>query len=491
MSKILFVTSEAIPLIKTGGLADVSGALPIALNKLGNDVQLMLPAYPQAKAKLKKAAVISHLYIPGLPGIVNLLQGKLPNAEVNVLLVDYAPAFEREGNPYLDAQGQPWQDNAERFALLARAAQQVALNQAGLNWQPDVVHCNDWQTGLLPALLHDESPRPATLFTVHNLAYQGLFPAETFQALALNPSLWSPTALEFYGQLSFIKGGLVFADRITTVSPTYAQEIQTPEFGCGLQGLLRYRSNILSGIINGIDETVWNPQTDPLIAHNYNIEQLNYKSDNKSQLQKHFNLPVSVDHMVLGFIGRLVEQKGIDLICGVIDRLAALSLQMVILGSGEKRFETALKKAAEKYPQKIGVHIGYDEELAHQIEAGADAFLMPSKFEPCGLNQLYSLRYGTLPIVHNVGGLVDTVKDATPANLNHKQTTGVVFYEPTEQALYSAVAHACELYNDPQLWTDIITTGMQQSFSWETSAGQYVKLYQSAIEARRNIELSF
>lgn len=491
MSKILYITSEAIPLIKTGGLADVSGALPIALNHLGNDVTLMLPAYPQAKSKVKNLKSISRVYIPGLPGSVNLLQGKLPNAEVNVLLVDYAPAFEREGNPYLDAHGQPWQDNAERFALLARAAQQVALNQAGLNWQPDVVHCNDWQTALVPALLHDESPRPATLFTIHNLAYQGLFPVETFHALALSPSFWSPTALEFYGQLSFIKGGLVFADRITTVSPNYAAEIQTPEFGCGLQGLLRYRSNVLSGIINGIDEDVWSPQSDPLIAHNYSIEQLNYKSDNKNHLQKRFGLPVSVDHMVLGFIGRLVEQKGIDLICNLIDRLVALPLQLVFLGSGEKRFEAALKQATEKYPQQIGVHIGYDEELAHQIEAGVDAFLMPSRFEPCGLNQLYSLRYGTLPIVHNVGGLADTVKDATPANLHHKQTTGVVFYQPTEDALYEAITRAYGLYNKPQVWTDIISTGMQQSFSWEASARQYITLYQSAIDARRNIEQKF
>ena len=491
MSKILYVTSEAVPLIKTGGLADVCGALPIALSNLGNEVYLMLPAYPQAKAKLKKPTLASHLYIPGLPGRVNLLQGKLPDSEVKVLLVDYAPAFEREGNPYLDVDGEPWKDNAERFALLARAAQQVALNQAGLNWQPEIVHCNDWQTGLVPALLHDESPRPATLFTIHNLAYQGLFPEETFNALALNPSLWSPTALEFYSQLSFIKGALVFADRITTVSPNYAKEIQTSDFGCGLQGLLRYRSNVLSGIVNGIDETVWNPQTDPLIAHNYSAEELNYKTDNKSNLQKRFKLPLSVDHMVLGFIGRLVEQKGIDLICNIIDRLITLPVQLVILGSGEKRFETALKKAAEKYPQQIGVYIGYDEQLAHQIEAGADAFLMPSKFEPCGLNQMYSLRYGTMPIVNNVGGLADTVKDATPANLNHKQATGVVFYQPTELALYDAVSRTYELYNKPQIWTDIIITGMNQSFNWEASANQYIKLYQSAIESRRNIERTF
>ena len=491
MSKILYVSSEAIPLIKTGGLADVSGALPIALSALGHDICLMLPAYPQAKNKITKPSVVAQLYIPGLPGTVDLIQGKLPNAQVKVLLVDYAPAFARDGNPYLDDQGEPWVDNAERFALLARVARQVALNQAGLNWQPDVVHCNDWQTGLIPALLHDESPRPATLFTIHNLAYQGLFPQETFQALALSDALWSPTALEFYGQLSFIKGGLVFADRITTVSPNYAQEIQTPEFGCGLQGLLRYRANVLSGIVNGIDQTVWDPQTDALIAHNYNTGQLQYKTDNKTHLQKRFELAESVDHMLIGFIGRLVEQKGIDLIHKIIDRIIELPIQLVILGTGEKRFETALQQAAEKYPEQVGVVIGYDEALAHQIEAGADAFVMPSRFEPCGLNQLYSLRYGTLPIVHNVGGLADSVTDTTQGNINQKRATGVVFNEPTEQALFEAIQRAYQLYNNPQLWTEIITTGMRQQFNWEASAQQYIALYQAAIEARRSIERNF
>ncbi|MCG6970420.1 MAG: glycogen synthase GlgA [Gammaproteobacteria bacterium] len=491
MSKILFITSEAIPLIKTGGLADVSGALPLALHRLGNDVRLMLPAYPQAKKKLQQPTTVAQLYIPGLPGSVQLIQGKLPNTELSVLLVDYAPAFERDGNPYLDAQGNPWKDNAERFALLARAAQRVAMNEAGLNWQPDVVHCNDWQTALVPALLHNESPRPATLFTIHNLAYQGLFPEETFRALALSDTLWSPTALEFYGQMSFIKGGLVFADRITTVSSNYAAEIQTPEFGCGLQGLLRYRANVLSGIVNGIDQNVWDPQTDPLIAHNYSVEQLHYKSDNKNHLQKHFKLPVSVDHMLIGFVGRMVEQKGIDLIHKVIEHLTDLPIQLAILGSGETRFETALQQAAEKHPKQVGVIIGYDEALAHQIEAGSDAFLMPSRFEPCGLNQLYSLRYGTLPIVHNVGGLADSVTDATPGNINQKRATGVVFYEPTEQALLAAIKRAYEIYNNPQLWTDIISTGMRQQFNWEASAKRYMELYQAAMDARRSIEQNF
>jgi starch synthase len=263
------------------------------------------------------------------------------------------------------------------------------------------------------------------------------------------------------------------------------------EFGCGLHGLLQYRANVLSGIVNGIDQDVWNPQTDPLIAHNYDTEQLQYKTDNKNHLQKHLNLPASVDHLLIGFVGRLVEQKGIDLIYNVIDRLIELPIQLVILGTGEKRFETALMQAAKKYPQQVRVTIGYDEALAHQIEAGVDAFLMPSRFEPCGLNQLYSLRYGTVPIVHNVGGLADTVTDATQGNINQKRATGVVFNQPTEQALFDAIQRAYELYNNPQLWTEIITTGMRQQFDWEASAKEYIKLYQSAIEARRSIERNF
>lgn len=488
MPKILFITSEAVPLIKTGGLADVSGALPLALTALGNDVRILLPAYPQAKQAIKTTSKTLHLYIPGIPGTVDIIQGKLPKSNLKVLLVDYAPAFAREGNPYVDAHGLPWPDNAERFSLLAKAALQVALNQAGLNWQPDVVHCNDWQSGLVPALLHDEPNRPATMFTIHNLAYQGLFPQETFKALALPDTLWSPTALEFYGQLSFIKGGLVFADRITTVSPNYADEIQTADFGCGLQGLLKHRAAVLSGIVNGIDENVWNPESDELIEHNYSVKQLNDKSDNKTALQKAFSLPVSGKHMLIGFIGRLVEQKGVDLIIDALDNLLQQPVQLVILGSGEKRFEAALKDAAAKHPQQVGVHIGYNEQLAHQIEAGADAFLMPSRFEPCGLNQLYSLRYGTIPIVHHVGGLADTVVDSTDTNIKNKTATGVVFYEPSVDDFYDAVMRTLTLYSKPKLWTQIVSTGMQQQFSWEASAKHYVKLYEAAIKARKAIE---
>jgi starch synthase len=491
MSKILFISSEAIPLIKTGGLADVSGALPAALNAAGNDVCLMLPAYRQTKKPLHKLKTVAQLYLPGLPGTVDLLQGELPENKLRVLLVDYAPAFDREGNPYVDNTGEPWVDNAERFFLLARAAFRVAMDQAGLEWQPDVVHCNDWQTGLVPALLHGEPNRPATLFTIHNLAYQGLFPQETFDALGLAPELWAPTALEFYGQLSFIKGGLVFADRITTVSPTYAQEIQTPEFGSGLQGLLRHRANVLSGILNGIDETVWDPKSDKLIKHNYSIDTLHFKTENKQELQQAFGLPQSVDHMLLGFVGRLVEQKGVDLIAEAIEATAGIPVQFTILGSGDKRFEKLLNDAAKAYPERVGVRIGYDEAMAHQIEAGADVFLMPSRFEPCGLNQLYSLRYGTVPIVHNVGGLADSVMDANAANLNHHAATGIIFNEPTPAALINAIERAYELYGQPQVWTEIMETGMRQQFNWDASAQKYMQLYDAAIAARRSIESRF
>ena len=486
MSKVLFIASEAQPLIKTGGLADVSGALPAALKALRCNVRLMLPAYAQVLEKLDKPRSIAHLTLPGIPGSVELLEDKLPNTNVKLILVNYAPAFDRPGNPYLDDTGQPWPDNAERFALLARAACEVALDRAGLNWQPDIVHCNDWQTGLVPALLNLHSKRPATVFTIHNLAYQGLFPQKTFVYLNLPPHLWSLNALEFHNQLSFIKGGLVFADRINTVSPRYAEEIQTPEFGCGLEGLLQYRHAALNGIINGIDDTEWNPETDPHIARHYKSEQLQDKQANKLALQKTFQLPQDEDALLLGFIGRLVEQKGIDLIIEAMEALAEENIQLVVLGTGEKLFHTQLQQLAQRLPQQVGVNIGYSEALAHQIEAGADAFLMPSRFEPCGLNQLYSLRYGTLPIVHNVGGLADTVTDISPENLISNQATGAVFDTPDADSLRQAIIRAYTLFQNPTQWQQVIRNGMQKSYNWNNSARQYLKLYKAAI-SQRNI----
>lgn len=485
MTKVLYIASEAYPLIKTGGLADVAGSLPVALKSLRCDVRLLIPAYPQALSKLKNSSSISKIFLPGLPGEINLIESQLPGSQLKVWLVDYPAAFARPGNPYSDKHGNPWPDNAERFSLLCRVAYYIAVDQANLNWQPDIVHCNDWQTGLIAPLLDDHPSRPASIFTIHNLAYQGLFSRETFLALGLKNSLWTHTALEFHSQLSFIKGGLNFADRISTVSPRYAAEIQTTEFGCGLEGLLQYRSHALTGIINGIDNTLWNPATDQYIEKNYSSDDLSSKAINRQALQKIFNLAISNEPLLIGFIGRLVEQKGINIILDSIDTLVKLPIQLVILGTGKSTYENALIKFAKKYSSHISVVIDYDEALAHKIEAGADAFLMPSKFEPCGLNQLYSLKYGTLPIVHQVGGLADTVTDINKKNLATKTATGIIMKEVNCAQLLLAVERTLALYHKPRSWKNVMRTAMAQKYDWQSSGKQYVKLYREAIAARK------
>ncbi len=481
MSKILFVTSEAHPLTKTGGLADVSGSLPAALKSLNHAVRLILPAYPAAKEKAGPLKCISRIRLPGSQEEIKILEGRLPGNRVFVWLVDYPPAFMRDGNPYLDPNGHDWPDNPERFTLFCRIVGEIAMGRAGLNWRPDIVHCNDWQTGLVPALLSLESERPASVFTIHNLAYQGMFAAEAFFRLGLPPQLWHFEGLEFHNHLSFIKGGLAYADKLTTVSPTYAREIQTAEFGYGLDGLLRHRSADLHGILNGIDPDEWNPATDPHIDWHYNAKRLSAKQHNKRALQAEFSLPES-DDLLLGSVGRLVEQKGVDLILDSIDRLIELPVQLALLGSGEAHFEAALQDAAARHPHKLSIKLGYSERLAHRIEAGADAFLMPSRFEPCGLNQLYSLRYGTPPIVHAVGGLADTVVDATAEAVKQKTATGFCFYYASSDALLRTIDHALELYAQTPKWRSVVRTGMAQVFDWRSSARQYIALYKEIIK---------
>ncbi len=482
--KILFASSEAYPLVKTGGLGDVSGCLPPALKALQQDIRLVLPAYQSVLQRKGKTQTVAQLTLP--PGRVKILERLLPGTRIKVWLVDCPPFFDRPGNPYQGPNGLPWPDNAERFALFCHAVCALALNQADLGWQPDLVHCNDWQTGLVPALLSRHKRRPATLFTIHNLAYQGLFPESVFPALNLPWNFWSPDALEFYGQLSFIKGGLVFADRINTVSPTYAREIQTPEFGCGLDGLLRHRRNRLSGILNGIDKG-WNPARDPTLAENYSVRNLQGKQRNKQSLLREFGLPQKENRPLLAFIGRLVEQKGIDLLLEILPQLPDLPAQIVFLGSGEKRFEEALQRMARSHSDDIAVHIGFDETLAHRIEAGADIFLMPSRFEPCGLNQMYSLSYGTPPVVHRVGGLADTVVDTTPATLHNGTATGVVFDRPDSATLMEAVKRAVLLYEQQEsFWRPLQQRGMRQDFSWRRSARSYLALYQQILTERKS-----
>lgn len=481
--KVLFVASEAFPLIKTGGLADVCGSLPVALRRVGVDVRLLLPAYRDALAHAGKLKPVAHLRVPGVDNEVGLHEGRLPGTPVKVWLIDHPPFYDRAGNPYLDPAGHPWADNAERFALLNRVACELALGRSSLTWRPDIVHCHDWQAGLVPALLSREPQRPATLFTIHNLAYQGLFSYGTFVLLGLPPTLWSHDGLEFHGNLSFIKGGLAFSDRLTTVSPTYANEIQTGAFGHGLDGLLRHRAGRLTGVLNGIDDKLWNPARDPHLAARYSVRRLQDKRPNKRALQQEFGLPADDDVLLIGMIGRMVHQKGIDQVIAALPVLMREKLQLVVLGTGQAEFEHALREAAARYADRMSVMIGYDEPLAHRIEAGADLFLMPSRFEPCGLNQLYSLRYGTVPIVRRVGGLADTVVDATREALRDGTATGIVFDGEDIEDLVAAVRRALALYAKPRPWRRLMQNGMRQDFSWHPSAALYLKLYDEVLSS--------
>jgi starch synthase len=479
--KILFASSEAHPLIKTGGLADVSGALPKALHDLKQDVRLILPAYQALLPHAGQLTEVARLTLTGSVEAVRVLEGCLPGTDVVVYLVDAPRCFDRPGNPYTGPDGNDWPDNAQRFATFCRAIVELCQDRAGLGWRPDIVHCNDWQTGLVPALLSLESPRPASVFTVHNLAYQGLFDKSHFQTLGLPYMWWSIQALEFHGRLSFIKAGLVYADALTTVSPTYAAEIRTPEFGCGLDGLLTQRAAQLTGILNGADASVWNPACDPLLDTHFSRDRLMGKDANKQALQHAFDLPAAASTPVFAHVGRLVEQKGIDMLLDILPELMQRPLQLVMLGSGHAHLEAALRAAQVQYPQQLGMRIGYDETLAHRIEAGADAFLMPSRFEPCGLNQIYSLRYGTLPIVRRTGGLADTVVDTTPATLAAGTATGFVFDSASPEALLASIDRALRLYALRTVWTRVVKNAMAQDFSWTRSAQRYLDLYQSLI----------
>lgn len=481
MRKILFVASEVYPLIKTGGLADVAASLPRALLKLGHDIKILLPAYGSLSAKLDEIGVKELANLSILGHNVKILQTRLPGSRVTVLLVHTSLFSDRQGNPYCGADGNDWRDNHWRFFLFAKVAEAIALNQANMNWQPDIVHCNDWQTGLVPALLSKATTKPATVFTIHNLAYRGLFSQQAFYELGLPNDFWHHEKLEFYGQLSFIKGGLAFADAITTVSPSYAQEIQTPGFGCGLDGLLRARSQHLSGILNGIDMDEWNPGTDKLIHQTYNRRTINQKNSNKIHLQTQIGLPISEITPMLGFIGRLVEQKGVDLLLNQITQLLTLDCQLVILGSGISHYEEALLHIAQQHPDKVSLTLGYNETFAHQIEAAADIFLMPSVFEPCGLNQMYSLRYGTLPIVHAVGGLCDTINEE-PLDEIGDTGNGFVFHHATANDLHDAIKRALNCYQQPDKWKKLQQNAMKQDFSWEKSAKEYESIYEQLLE---------
>lgn len=483
---ILYAASEAYPLIKTGGLGDVVHSLPLALNRLGEHVRLVLPAYRSVLAAAGPVEVLEAWDIPGA-GVthrVQILQSQLESLGETFYLVDAPTLFDRPGNPYVHADGHSWEDNAERFTVFSRAVAMLALHTPDPDWKPDVVHCHDWQTGLVPAFLKQAVHPPVSVFTIHNLSYDGYFSYQDFARLQLPGVWWSPEYVEFYGGFSMLKAGLVFADHITTVSPTYAGEIRTPEFGYRFDGLLQHLGGKLTGILNGIDLDTWNPATDRYLAMNYSAtrNRIKAKRANKADLLQLAGLPDSAAPL-LGFIGRLVPQKGIDLITAMLPRLfAQTDARMVILGSGDKLFEADLLDLAQQYPDRLHVYIGYSESLAHKIEAGCDLFVMPSRFEPCGLNQMYSLRYGTPPVVHQTGGLADTVVNTTKDTLKDGTANGFVFTTASADALLECTLAALKCRASERNWQQVCRTGMGMELGWEASARQYQKLYQSEIK---------
>lgn len=481
---ILFAASEAYPLMKTGGLGDVVYSLPHALAARGVDVRLLLPGYRALLRQLDSVRILGWLEARGASGAVSvrILEARLPEFAFPLWVADCPALFDRPGNPYLDAGGRDWPDNAERFAVFSRVAALLGRDALELGWQPDVVHAHDWQTGLVPAWLAEAPVRPKTVFTIHNLAYGGHFSRGDFDRLQLPGPWWSPEGVEFHGGMSLLKAGIVYADAVTTVSPTYAREIQTPEYGCGLDGLLHSRQHKLTGILNGIDTTIWNPATDACLPAHYSEKRINPgKRRNKQALLARFpdgSGTVGIEAPLVGLVGRLVEQKGIDWVLAALPvLLAETDARFVFLGSGEAGYEQKLLRLARQHPARVSVEIGYDEPLAHLIEAGADLFLMPSRFEPCGLNQMYSLRYGTPPVVFRTGGLADTVVDAREATLADGSATGFVFDVPNLDAFVDAVRRALALYRQPAAWRRMRQAGMRQSFDWGRSAGHYLALY--------------
>jgi len=479
---ILFVTSEMAPWVKTGGLGDVAAALPAALQRARHDVRVLIPAYPALRKAFPQATLLAELpaLAPALP------PARLLAAEADglpLLLLDCPELFDRPGNPYLDAHGHDWADNGIRFGLLSRVAALLGQPATPIGWRPDVVHLNDWQSALAPAWLHYEGGA-ASVVTVHNIAFQGNFAADLLPALGLPEHAWRFDGVEYHGQLSFLKAGLQLATLISTVSPTYAQEIQDEAFGYGLAPLLRHRAGALRGILNGVDSALWNPAADPALAVPYAANRLAAKRENKRALQREMGLDLATDRPLFGIISRLTEQKGLDLVLTLGEGITKLPAQLAILGSGDKLMEAGFSDLAARFPGQIAVKLGFDEALAHRIEAGADCFLMPSRFEPCGLNQMYSLRYGTPPIVRATGGLADTVVDVSEATLADKTANGFVIAEATPHALWLALERATRCWHDRKLWQRIQQNGMRRDFSWEHAAHDYVTLYRAAIATR-------
>lgn len=475
---VLQVSAEIFPLLKTGGLADIAGALPSALNAAGCDVRVLLPGFAPMMADLQDAKVLAELTAPWGERVV-LRQGILATLGLNAYVIDAPHLYLRPGTPYEDPQRQPHHDNHRRFALLGWVAAQLACG-LDTQWLPAVVHSHDWHAALTSAYLVFgplQGRQVASVYTVHNLAYQGVFAPKCFFDLGLPVEAFSVNGVEYHGQLSFMKAGLYYADHITTVSPTYAREIQTPEQGCGLDGLLRSRSHDVTGILNAVDESVWNPALDPAIAHTFDAKKTAGKARCKAGLQQELGLTVQADAPLFGIVSRLTDQKGLHLVLAVLDSLIQRGGQLVLLGTGDPALEDAFKARAVAYPQSVSVRIGYDEGYAHRIFSATDVTLVPSRFEPCGLTQMYGLKFGSLPLVHRVGGLADTVFDCALENLADETANGFVFSEFTAHALECAMRRAFALYSRPAEWRSVRQRAMQQALGWDTAAAQYVALY--------------
>lgn len=470
--RVLYVSTEVHPALKTGGLADVNGALPQALIDAGADVRLLLPGFPQLLAAAERPALVATLESALGATRVTLLRATLNG--VPAYFIDAPDFYMRDGNPYVDAAGRDWPDNHQRFALLGWVAARFA-DGAFDAWLPDVVHAHDWHSGLAPAYLAARGgDRPGSVFTVHNLGYQGRFPASTFADLRLPPHFFAPQGIEFYGAVNFMKAGLHFADRITTVSPTYAREIQTAEQGFGMEGLLQSRARVISGILNGVDRQEWNPATDHRIPVRYSEDRPDGKAACKAALRGELGLSPSAAGPLVAVVSRLTAQKGLDLLLGALPRLLAVGGQVALLGSGDAALEAAWRAAADADPRCVAVRIGYDEDLAHRLIAGADVIAVPSRFEPCGLTQLYGLAYGTLPLVRRAGGLADTVREGAAGD---QRSNGFVFERPEAGDLGDALERIGVLWNLPQHWNAMRRRAMQEEFGWVAPARQYLDLY--------------
>ncbi len=484
--KILFATPEAVPFAKTGGLADVAGALPKSLRALGCDIKLVMPYY-----RMVKDSGFPHQYLGEEIEVslgdeklkADIYQGHL-NQDISVYFIGREEFFDREylySTPKAD-----YFDNAERFIFFSKAVLNFCQR---LGFSPDILHHHEWQTGLIPAYLksiYRNDPlysRTAAVFTLHNIAYQGLFKKEKFRLTGLPEDMYSPEGIEFWERINFMKAGIVYADAINTVSRKYSEEIQTPEYGYGLEGILRKRKDNLYGILNGVDYEDWDPSHDRHLVARYHSKDISGKRECKKDLLKEFHLPPSLEHApLLGMISRLADQKGFDLLMEVLEPLFALDIGFILLGTGEQKYHDLFAQVARKYPQKAGIRIAYDDRLAHKIEAGADFFLMPSKYEPCGLNQIYSLKYGTIPVVRATGGLDDTIVQYDAAT---RKGNGFKFTRYDAKEFFNAIKVAIRFYSQPEHWTQLLQNAMTADFSWKRSAEAYLELYRKALEKKR------